>query len=249
MTRSENETSPYAGEGEMMVGTVPLLLAAAMLAHEANRAYCAILGDDSQVPWGDAPQWQKDSALAGVRAIHEQPDLHPEDSHIGWMALKEKEGWVYGEEKDEEAKTHPCMVAYVDLPDGQRLKDALFGANVRAVLFGVSGREAMDRGTKEDPVDDGQHDVPETGVQDDQDDGSEDETSVRDYEDGPEYKHPLGATFDGTGLTVIFHDGSTARWREGSGWKPVPEAIPGTRAAAQAARVPDAAELVEIAKD
>lgn len=31
--------------------------------HEANRAYCRGLGDDSQVSWFDAPVWQKKSAF------------------------------------------------------------------------------------------------------------------------------------------------------------------------------------------
>lgn len=42
--------------------------AIAKRAHEVNRAYCASIGDHSQPAWEDAPQWQKDSAIAGVRA-------------------------------------------------------------------------------------------------------------------------------------------------------------------------------------
>ena len=38
----------------------------AIICHEANRAYCKTLGDDSQLPWADAPQWQRDSIIAGV---------------------------------------------------------------------------------------------------------------------------------------------------------------------------------------
>lgn len=38
----------------------------ARMAHEANRAYCQALGDDSQPAWEDAPEWQAlfDSAAA-----------------------------------------------------------------------------------------------------------------------------------------------------------------------------------------
>ena len=42
-------------------------------------------------------------------------------------------GWVYGEHKDEQRKTHPCIVPYDELPAAQRAKDALFLANVRAL--------------------------------------------------------------------------------------------------------------------
>lgn len=107
---------------------------AAIAAHEVNRAYCAALGDDSQKPWAEAEAWQRQSAIAGVQAIAANPDMTPEQSHEGWMALKEAEGWVYGEEKDVEAKTHPCMVPYDELPVEQRAKDAIFGTVVRLTL-------------------------------------------------------------------------------------------------------------------
>jgi hypothetical protein len=41
----------------------------ARVCHEVNRAYCTSLGDESQLPWDSAPQWQKDSAINGVRFI------------------------------------------------------------------------------------------------------------------------------------------------------------------------------------
>lgn len=107
---------------------------AAMTAHEVNRAYCASMGDSSQPTWKEAPQWQRDSAIAGVIAIQHNPDTTPEDSHKGWMAHKAKDGWAYGPVKDPDKKTHPCMVPYSELPPEQRAKDALFGAAVRAVL-------------------------------------------------------------------------------------------------------------------
>jgi uncharacterized protein YodC (DUF2158 family) len=46
--------------------------------------------------------------------------------------MKEKiaEGWVYGETKDSEKKTHPCLVSYDELPEFQKKKDALFCAIV-----------------------------------------------------------------------------------------------------------------------
>ena len=31
----------------------------AQIAHEANRAYCASLGDHSQLPWDDAAAWRE----------------------------------------------------------------------------------------------------------------------------------------------------------------------------------------------
>lgn len=103
---------------------------AAKAAHEINRAYCRAVGDDSQPAWDDAPLWQRDSAVNGVSLHLANPDLTPEQSHENWMAEKTAAGWVYGLEKDPEAKTHPCMVPYDQLPLEQRIKDHLFKAVV-----------------------------------------------------------------------------------------------------------------------
>ncbi len=110
------------------------IAAAAMTAHEVNRAYCAGLGDSSQPAWHDAPEWQRESAMAGARLIAEDPALGPEASHESWLAQKEADGWKYGPVKDPDAKEHPCFVPYADLPASQKAKDTLFGAAVRGVL-------------------------------------------------------------------------------------------------------------------
>ena len=117
---------------EQLMQQVAILTARS--AHEVNRAYCRFLGDESQVPWESAPDWQKLSAMNGVIAIMRNPALTPAQSHSCWMAEKLKESWVYGPVKDPIAKTHPCMVSYDKLPEAQRLKDVLFGAVVRASL-------------------------------------------------------------------------------------------------------------------
>ena len=97
----------------------------AKLCHEANRAFCQSIGDHSQLPWNEAPQWQKDSAEKGVD-FHLEADRQPSESHEQWMADKVADGWVYGEFKDAEKKTHPCIVPYEQLPVEQRSKDYIF---------------------------------------------------------------------------------------------------------------------------
>lgn len=105
----------------------------ARLCHEVNRAYCAMLGDHSQPAWADAPEWQRASAIAGVRFALDNPDAKPEDSHNSWLAEKRATGWTYGPVKDPEKKEHPCFVPYDQLPLEQRAKDRLFLATVRAL--------------------------------------------------------------------------------------------------------------------
>jgi len=97
----------------------------ARVCHQVNKAYCASTGDLSQPEWELAPKWQKESAVIGVQS---HIDFHqlPEDSHAAWMKHKESDGWVYGETKDPEKKTHPCMVPYEQLPSAQKVKDYLF---------------------------------------------------------------------------------------------------------------------------
>ncbi len=110
------------------------ILAAAVLAHEINRAYCRGIGDYSHLPWDEAPEWQKTSAIAGVEAMAANPSHTPEQSHEGWLAFKEADGWTYGPVKDPDIKQHPCMVPYNQLPPEQRIKDALFTTAVRTAL-------------------------------------------------------------------------------------------------------------------
>jgi hypothetical protein len=110
------------------------VVAIAEVCHEANRAYCETMGDHSQVAWDDAPDWQRESAIAGVRAVVDGAADSPRAQHESWMALKVAEGWTYGPTKDPEAKTHPCLVPYGDLPPAQRRKDVLFRGIVLAFL-------------------------------------------------------------------------------------------------------------------
>ncbi|WP_342753739.1 RyR domain-containing protein [Pantoea sp. MBD-2R] len=101
----------------------------AKIAHNVNRAFCQSIGDDTQSTWGNAPQWQKDSALLGVD-FHLSGDRSPADSHNSWLAQKKTDGWKYGPEKDVAKKEHPCFIPYEELPLEQRTKDYLFKAVV-----------------------------------------------------------------------------------------------------------------------
>src|SRR5438874_11871354 len=99
----------------------------ARICHEANRAYCATIGDTSQLSCEDTPEWQKASARLGV-------DFHfsnllmgvkpsPSASHDEWLKQKTADGWKFGATKNPETKEHPCFVPYEELPLEQRRKD------------------------------------------------------------------------------------------------------------------------------
>lgn len=103
--------------------------------HEVNRAYCASLGDHSQVAWEEAPVWQRESVRLGVTLHLENPHAGPQASHNSWMSHKRREGWMYGSVKDEIAKTHPCMVPFEMLSPAQQAKDFIFRAVVLSMAF------------------------------------------------------------------------------------------------------------------
>lgn len=105
----------------------------AKVCHEANRAYCESIGDNSQPSWEEAPEWQKKSAIEGVNFNVNNPDAPASSSHDSWLAVKEADGWKYGPVKDPENKEHPCFVPYDELPREQKAKDYLFKSVVMAL--------------------------------------------------------------------------------------------------------------------
>jgi hypothetical protein len=110
------------------------ILNIAAVCHEANRMYCLTIGDTSQPDWMQAPEWQRSSAITGVEKIATGATTRPEQSHESWYAEKDANGWVYGDAKDAEAKTHPCMVPFAALSPEQQMKDKLFFAIASALL-------------------------------------------------------------------------------------------------------------------
>ena len=105
----------------------------AEVAHETNKVYCETIGDFSQPSWHNAPDWQKQSIINGVGFHINNPEACCSASHESWLKEKEEAGWKYGEVKDPDKKEHPCFVSYEELPEQQKVKDALFVGVVRAM--------------------------------------------------------------------------------------------------------------------
>lgn len=107
--------------------------AIAKVCHQANKAWCETNGDLSQKDWIESELWQIDSAINGVKFRLENPDAPASAMHDNWSKEKIADGWVYGETKDVEKKTHPCLVPFEELPEFQQKKDRLFSAIVDAL--------------------------------------------------------------------------------------------------------------------
>ncbi len=110
----------------------------AEVCHEANKILCESLGDKSQVAWDLAPNWQRNSAIDGVKFNLENPHAPASASHDSWLREKQSTGWKYGEIKDAEKKEHPCFVPYDELPPEQQAKDHLFKGIVSSLSMLLS---------------------------------------------------------------------------------------------------------------
>lgn len=113
----------------------PLLIdMIAQVCHAANKAYCDARGDFSIKPWEEAADNIKESERDGVLFIINNPNAGDDSSHENWIRFKIADGWTYGPIKSENAKTHPCLVPFDDLPPEQKLKDRLFRTIVLAMI-------------------------------------------------------------------------------------------------------------------
>lgn len=105
----------------------------AYMCHQVNKAWCEANGDFSQKDWDQAEEWQRQSAVSGVSFRLNNPNAKEDSQHNAWMNDKINDGWVYGETKDADKKTHPCIVPFNQLPLFQQKKDTLFCAIVDAL--------------------------------------------------------------------------------------------------------------------
>ena len=84
--------------------------------------------------WEESSEELRDSIRIGIAAVVANPYQTPEQSHISWLKTKTANGWVYGETKNFEAKTHPCMVHYDHLQEIHRKKNEMFVVMVSNML-------------------------------------------------------------------------------------------------------------------
>ncbi len=43
--------------------------------------------------------------------------------HEVWAETRIRQGWTYGEQRNDELKTHPCLVPYEELPESEKEYD------------------------------------------------------------------------------------------------------------------------------
>jgi len=65
-----------------------LILAIAIVCHQANKAWCEANDDFSQKDFAEAEEWQRESALKGVEFRLNNPKAGKDAQHNAWMKDK-----------------------------------------------------------------------------------------------------------------------------------------------------------------
>ncbi len=56
-------------------------------------------------------------------ALNALAEMIAKNVHEVWSAGRMSEGWTYGEERNDEEKTHPCLVPYEELTESEKEYD------------------------------------------------------------------------------------------------------------------------------
>jgi RyR domain len=81
-------------------------------------------GDPAPQPeWSRVPDAMRGRLLALVRGY--KAGITPRQGHERWLEAMAADGWRYGPRKDLIERTHPAMMAYGDLPQEQKIKNAM----------------------------------------------------------------------------------------------------------------------------
>lgn len=107
----------------------------ARVCHEANRALTFLVADVPVQPlWDEVDADMKQSAIKGVQTVIDKPEITAEKLHMAWCEERWQQGWQWGPTKSVEAKLHPALRPWNELPEGTRKKDAVFRAIIKALL-------------------------------------------------------------------------------------------------------------------
>lgn len=63
------------------------------------------------------------SCVALPDEILELCELLSKNTHEVWAQNRIKQGWTYGEKRDDVQKQHPCLVPYEELPESEKEYD------------------------------------------------------------------------------------------------------------------------------
>lgn len=140
---SEGKVDPYKLALNHPVKLAAVVELIASSTHTVNHRYCQAIGDPS-TPWDETPENIKASVRTGVKLQLSDPNITPRQLHEKWLEYKRAEGWKFEPVKNIEAKEHNCFLPYDELPERQRVKDALFKGVVESLRFLLSETAGFD---------------------------------------------------------------------------------------------------------
>ena len=69
------------------------------------------------------PRPVDNSAILLSNDLLELTEQLAENAHDHWAKRRIAEGWTFGATRDDEARRHPCLVPYDELPDSEKQYD------------------------------------------------------------------------------------------------------------------------------
>ena len=71
-------------------------------------------------------------------------EILAENTHDVWAAQRIREGWTYGDARDDEKKKTPCLVPYSKLPESEKVFDRNTSQETLRVLYKMGYRLVKD---------------------------------------------------------------------------------------------------------
>ncbi len=100
------------------------------VAKECHIANNNLMVTNNEIPnpidWNDLSTHTKHINISSVKKIYDNPSITAKDIHDEWMKNKIKDGWKYGDVKDDELKTHHLIVDFDKMNDVDKMKDQIF---------------------------------------------------------------------------------------------------------------------------
>lgn len=69
--------------------------------------------------------------------VKQLTELLAKNTHEGWSAQRIADGWRYGPQRDDVAKTHPCLVPYEELSESEKDYDRLTSLNTLKTILAL----------------------------------------------------------------------------------------------------------------
>ena len=105
----------------------------AIIAHEMNRTIQDYHYEEAPF-WNELDLETQEKYLDAVIDFERSPTQSPQEQHKRWVESKIRDGWKYGDKKDNILKTHPCICDWENLSLIQQIKDCLHISTVQTLL-------------------------------------------------------------------------------------------------------------------